>query len=119
LPTAWAWSSACADVHPAASTWLSTSPGAGVLPELIELAGGGPEHVLTVADVEGAQKCEVRFSSGGAGRAVHSLGEIGELVESGWFTLQVAQTFPFADIARAHRVSENGHVRGKLVLLAG
>jgi NADPH:quinone reductase-like Zn-dependent oxidoreductase len=93
--------------------------GSGVLPELIELAGGVPERVLTVADVEGAQKHGVRFSRGDAGRAVHSLGEIGELVESGRFTLQVAQTFPLADIARAHSLSENGHAPGKLVLLVG
>ena len=35
------------------------------------------------------------------------------------FSLPVAQTFPLAEIAEAHRVSENGHVRGKLVLLVG
>ena len=27
--------------------------------------------------------------------------------------------FPLAEVAEAHRVSEQGHVRGKLVLLAG
>ena len=61
-----------------------------VLSELIELAGG-PEHVVTVADFAGARGHGVRFSSGDAGRAVN---------------------------AQAHRVSEQGHVRGKLVLLA-
>ena len=60
------------------------------------------------------------FSSGDdAGRAVHVLAEIGELIESGRFSLPVAQTFPLAEIAEAHRVSEDGHVRGKLVLLIG
>jgi len=34
-----------------------------VLPELIELAGG-PEHVVTIADFDGAQEHGVRFSSG-------------------------------------------------------
>jgi NADPH:quinone reductase-like Zn-dependent oxidoreductase len=92
--------------------------GSGVLPELIELAGG-PQHVVTVADFGGAQEHGVRFSSGDAGRAVHALAEIGELIESGRFSLPVAQTFPLAEIAEAHRVSEQGHVRGKLVLLAG
>ncbi len=92
--------------------------GSGVLPELIELAGD-PEHVVTIADFGGAQEHGVRFSSGDAGRAVHALGEIGELIESGRFSLPVAQTFPLADIAAAHRVSEDGHVRGKLVLLVG
>jgi NADPH:quinone reductase-like Zn-dependent oxidoreductase len=90
--------------------------GSGVLPELIELAGG-PEHVVTVADFRGAQAHGVRFSRGDTGRAVHVLAEIGELIESGRFSLPVAQTFPLAEVAQAHRVSEDGHVRGKLVLL--
>jgi NADPH:quinone reductase-like Zn-dependent oxidoreductase len=90
--------------------------GSGVLPELIELAGA-PEHVVTIADFSGAQEYGVRFSRGDAGRAVHVLAEIGELIESGRFSLPVAQTFPLAEVAEAHRVSEDGHVRGKLVLL--
>jgi NADPH:quinone reductase-like Zn-dependent oxidoreductase len=92
--------------------------GSGVLPELIELAGG-PEHVVTIADFGGAQEHGVRFSSGDGGRAVHVLAEIGELVESRRFSLPVVQTFPLAEIAEAHRVSEDGRVRGKLVLVVG
>jgi NADPH:quinone reductase-like Zn-dependent oxidoreductase len=92
--------------------------GSGVLPELMELAGG-PDHVVTIADFDGAQEHGVTFSSGDAGRAVHALAEIRELIESGRFSLPVAQTFPLAGIAEAHRASEVGHVRGKLVLLVG
>ena len=91
---------------------------AAVLSELIELAGG-PEHVVTIADFAGAQEHGVRFSSGDTGRAVHALAEIGGLIESGRFSLPVARTFPLAEIAEAHRVSEDGHVRGKLVLVIG
>jgi NADPH:quinone reductase-like Zn-dependent oxidoreductase len=92
--------------------------GSGVLPELIELAGG-PEHVVTVADFAGAQEYGVRFSRGEDGRALHAIAEIGELIESGRFSLPVVQTFPLGEIAAAHRASEEGHVRGKLVLLVG
>ena len=92
--------------------------GSGVLPELIELAGG-PEHVVTIADFRGAQETGVRFSRGDAGRAIYALAEIGELVESGRFSLPVARTFPRARIADAHRAGEGGHVRGKLVLRVG
>ncbi len=92
--------------------------GSGVLPELIELAGS-PERVVTIADFTGAREHGVRFSSGDAGRAVHALAEIGDLVESGRFSLPVAQTFPLTEIAAAHHVSQNGHVRGKLVLVVG
>jgi NADPH:quinone reductase-like Zn-dependent oxidoreductase len=91
--------------------------GSGVLPELIELAG--LEHVVTIADFGGAHEHGVRFSTGDAGRAVHALAEIGELIESGRFSLPVAQTFPLAEIAQAHRVSEDGRARGKLVLVIG
>ena len=92
--------------------------GSGVLPELIELADGAG-HVVTVADFGGAREHGVRFSSGDAGRAVHALGEIGALIESGRFSLPVARTFPLDEIAEAHRVSGDGHVRGKLVLVVG
>jgi NADPH:quinone reductase-like Zn-dependent oxidoreductase len=56
--------------------------GNGILPELIDLAGG-PRNVVTLAD----------------------------------FWLPVDRTFPLADIAEAHRISEQGHVRGRLVLV--
>jgi len=92
--------------------------GSRVLPELIELAGGA-DHVITIADWVGAREHGVRFSSGDAGRAVYVLGEIGQLIESGRFSLPVAQTFPLADVAEAHRVGQQGHPRGKLVLLIG
>ena len=90
--------------------------GSGVLPELIDLAGG-PERVVTIADFAGAREHGVTFSSGNTGRAVHVLGEIGDLIESGRFALPVARTFPLAEIAAAHRAGEDGRVRGKLVLV--
>ncbi|HEV2375487.1 MAG TPA: zinc-binding dehydrogenase [Streptosporangiaceae bacterium] len=60
-----------------------------------------------------------RFSSDDARHAGHAIGEIGALIESGRFSLPVAQTFPLAEVAQAHRVSEQGHAPGKLVLSAG
>jgi NADPH:quinone reductase-like Zn-dependent oxidoreductase len=93
--------------------------GGGALPALVELAGG-PEHVVTIADYAGAQETGATFTGGmGTERAVHALGEIGALIEAGQFSLPVAQTFPLDQIAEAHRLSETGHVRGKLVLLVG
>ena len=92
--------------------------GNGILPELIDLAGG-PGQVVTIADFAGARQYGVRFSRGDDGRALHALAEIGPLIESGRFSLPVAQTFPLAGIADAHRTGEAGHQRGKLVLLAG
>jgi NADPH:quinone reductase-like Zn-dependent oxidoreductase len=92
--------------------------GSGVLPDLIDLAGGA-DHVITIADFSGAQQFGVRFSRGDSGRALYALAQVSELIDAGRFTLDVAQTFPLADIAEAHRVGESGQVRGKLVLLVG
>ncbi|MFF6958995.1 zinc-binding dehydrogenase [Streptomyces sp. NPDC008317] len=89
--------------------------GSGALPELIALAGG-PDHVVTLADFLGAREHGVTFSRGDSGRALYVLTEIGPLIEAGRFSLPVARTFPLADIAQAHRLSEEGHVRGKIVL---
>jgi NADPH:quinone reductase-like Zn-dependent oxidoreductase len=91
--------------------------GGGALPDLVELVGG-PERVVTIADYAGAQETGVRFSGGmGTGRALHALSEIGELIDSGRFSLPIAQTFGLEEIAEAHRLSETGHVRGKLVVV--
>ncbi len=91
--------------------------GSGVLPQLIELAGGS-HSVLTVADFEGSTEYGVRFSNGFVdGNAFHALAEVGELIEAGRFWLPVERTFPLAEIGEAHRISENGHVRGRLVLV--
>jgi NADPH:quinone reductase-like Zn-dependent oxidoreductase len=93
--------------------------GNGVLPQLIDLASG-PQNVVTLADFDGSKEHGVRFSNGFAdGHAFHSLAEAGELIEAGRFWLPVDRTFPLAEIAQAHRASEHGHVRGRLVLVIG
>jgi NADPH:quinone reductase-like Zn-dependent oxidoreductase len=90
--------------------------GSGVLPELVELAGA-PGHVITVADFPGAQQTGVRFSHGDTGRATYALAQVARMAEAGRFSVKIGQTFPLAEVARAHRVGEAGVVRGKLVLL--
>ena len=93
--------------------------GGGVLPALVELTGA-PERVVTIADYAGAQQTGVQFSGGmGPTRAWHSLREVADMIEAGRFSLPVAQTFPMDQIGEAHRLSETGHVRGKLVVLIG
>jgi NADPH:quinone reductase-like Zn-dependent oxidoreductase len=90
--------------------------GSGVLPELVELAGG-PEHVITVADFLGAQQAGVRFSRGDDSRATYALAQVAQMAEAGQFSVALGRTFPLSAVAEAHRVGEAGSVRGKLVLL--
>jgi NADPH:quinone reductase-like Zn-dependent oxidoreductase len=90
--------------------------GRGALPELIELTGS-PERVLTIVDPQAPQQYGVPFSGGGGQRFYEALGEAAQLYAAGRFTMPVARTFPLADAPEAHRISEAGHVRGKLVLL--
>ncbi len=92
--------------------------GSGVLPELIDLAGGA-ENVITIADVPGAKQYGVRFSRGDEGRAEYAIGLAMQLTDEGTFRIPVGRTFPLADVAEAHRVGESGTVRGKLVLTVG
>ena len=44
------------------------------------------------------------------------LEEVAELIESGRLIVELAEVLPLEQAARAHELSEGGHVRGKLVL---
>jgi NADPH:quinone reductase-like Zn-dependent oxidoreductase len=91
--------------------------GRGALPDLIEITGDAAK-VITIADPQAAQY-GVRYASGlgGDDRAYHALPEAAEQWKQGKFSMPVARTFSLEDGPEAHRVSEEGHVRGKLVLL--
>jgi NADPH:quinone reductase-like Zn-dependent oxidoreductase len=90
--------------------------GHGALPELVELVGG-TERVVTIADFEAAGELGVTATSGSEGRSWQALPLAAGLFEKGEFHLPVDQTFPLAQAAEAQRVSEQGHPRGKLVLV--
>jgi NADPH:quinone reductase-like Zn-dependent oxidoreductase len=64
--------------------------GRGSLPDLIDLTGGPGRLAAAVT-----------------------------LVAAGTITLPITRTYPLSDAATAHRDSQAGHVRGKLVLLPG
>jgi NADPH:quinone reductase-like Zn-dependent oxidoreductase len=89
--------------------------GQGSVPDLIALTGD-PARVATIADF-GAAALGAKVTGGGDFRATEALGEAAALFESGRLQVPVAQTFPFAQAAEAHRISQEGHVRGKLVLV--
>ena len=90
--------------------------GKGALPDLIELTGS-PDNVVTIADFAGAPEHGVRITTGSDGRSWQALGEAARLYEEGKLSLPVERTFPFSQAPEAHRISQEGHVRGKLVLI--
>jgi NADPH:quinone reductase-like Zn-dependent oxidoreductase len=85
------------------------------IPELIELTGDAA-NVATIADFQAAS-LGVKVTGGAEGRALGGLTEATALIESGRLEVPIERTFSFADAPEAHRASETGHVRGKLVLV--
>ena len=61
---------------------------------------------------------DYHFSTGFTdGNAFPSLNDIGTLIEAGRSWMPVDKTFPLKEIAQAHRASETGRIRGRLVLI--
>ena len=89
--------------------------GKGALPDLIEITGS-PDNVVTIADFTAPQH-GVRVTTGSDGRSWQALGQAAQLYEQGKLSLPVERTFPFSQAPEAHRLSQEGHVRGKLVLI--
>jgi NADPH:quinone reductase-like Zn-dependent oxidoreductase len=89
--------------------------GSGVIPELVRLTGS-PDRVVSIGDAT-ATGHGVRFTTGAEGRFFSALGLAASLASGGRFTMPVAQTWPLDQLAEAHRFSEGGHVRGKLVVV--
>ena len=90
----------------------------GALPELVAIAGGDPSHVLTISDFQDAEATGVKASGGpGTVRRWDALDHAATLVEEGKLTVPVQQTFALDEVAEAERISQAGHLSGKLVLL--
>jgi NADPH:quinone reductase-like Zn-dependent oxidoreductase len=83
--------------------------------ELISLAPA-PSQVLSIANFAAGQ-AGARVTGGGAdSRPMEALALVAELLAQNKLVLKV-QTFPFQRAAEAYRISQSGHLRGKLVLI--
>jgi NADPH:quinone reductase-like Zn-dependent oxidoreductase len=75
-----------------------------------------PAQVLSIANFAAAE-LGIQVTGGGAdSRPMEALAEVGDLLTRNKLVVQV-QTFPFERAAEAYRISQAGHVRGKLVLV--
>ena len=83
--------------------------------DLISLAPE-PSQVLSVANFAAGQ-AGARVTGGGAdSHPMEALALVADLLAQNKLVLKV-QTFPFDRAAEAYRISQSGHVRGKLVLI--
>src|SRR5215218_8584730 len=83
--------------------------------ELISLVPE-PSQVVTIANYTAGQ-AGARVTGGGAdSQPMQALALVAELLEHNQLVIKV-QTFPFDRAAEAYRISQGGHVRGKLVLV--
>ena len=83
--------------------------------ELISLVPD-PSRVLTIANYT-AGEAGARVTGGGVdSHPMQALAEVAELLAQNKLVIKI-QTFPFDRAADAYRISQRGHVRGKLVLI--
>jgi NADPH:quinone reductase-like Zn-dependent oxidoreductase len=83
--------------------------------DLISLAPE-PSQVVSIANFAAAE-AGARVTGGGAdSQPMKALAEAAELLEQSKLVIKI-QTFPFERAAEAHQISQDGHARGKLVLI--
>ena len=83
--------------------------------ELLSLVSE-PSQVLSIANFAAGQ-AGARVTGGEAdSKPMEALAEVAELLAQNKLVIKV-QTFPFDRAAEAYRISQGGHVRGKLVLV--
>jgi NADPH:quinone reductase-like Zn-dependent oxidoreductase len=89
--------------------------GKTAIEELIGLVSQ-PSQVLSIANFTAGQ-AGARVTGGEAdSNPTQALAEVASLLAHNKLVIKV-QTFPFSRTAEAYRISQSGHVRGKLVLI--
>ena len=94
-------------------TAVLDTAGSGSVAELVELVDD-PEEVVSVADFD-APELGARAVRNEP-RAIDVLRTVARLHAEGRYRIEVERVLPLEDAATAHRLSEAGHVRGKVVI---
>jgi NADPH:quinone reductase-like Zn-dependent oxidoreductase len=79
--------------------------------------GVEPSRVDTIVDFGAVEQHGVKAEGSAAGASASVLGELAELIAAGRLEVPVAATFPLTEVRDAYRQLEQGHVRGKIVLI--
>ncbi|MFF0574593.1 NADP-dependent oxidoreductase [Streptosporangium saharense] len=90
----------------------------GSLAGSVELLGG-PERIIGIVSVPETIETGTRFTGGGEGEnhGAQAVARALALHSAGTLDLPIRAVFPLTDAAGAHRLSEEGHGRGKIVLV--
>ena len=90
--------------------------GGGYVKLAIEL-GVAPDRINTIIDFAAAREYGTKSEGSQTARNAAVLDELAALVASGNLEVPIAATFPLEDVRTAFRQLEQGHTRGKIVLL--
>jgi NADPH:quinone reductase-like Zn-dependent oxidoreductase len=102
------------ELAPAGVDAVLDTAASGSLADLVAIAGDA-DRVVTVADAARASELGVRHLYAENDSAV--LAEGAALGARGGYAPHLAAAYPLAEIAEAHRESERGHTRGKIVVV--
>ncbi len=89
-------------------------------PEYVQLAAdlGIPhDHIETITAFEKAEELGAKADGSGTASTVEVLSEMAQLVASGAIEIPIAATYPLDEVAAAFEQLEQGHTRGKIVLI--
>jgi NADPH:quinone reductase-like Zn-dependent oxidoreductase len=79
--------------------------------------GVEPSRIDTIANFTAAQEHGVKADGNAAGANAATLAELVGLIADGNLEIPIAATYPLAEVREAYRELEQGHTRGKIVLL--
>ncbi|HEX6450677.1 MAG TPA: NADP-dependent oxidoreductase [Trebonia sp.] len=83
----------------------------------LEQLGVAPERVDTIARFDAVEKYGVKAEGNAAGASATTLEALAGLVAAGDLDVPIAATYPLAQVREAFTELEEGHTRGKIVLL--
>ncbi len=79
--------------------------------------GVAPGRIDTIVNFGAVQEHGVKAEGNAAGASAEVLAELAGLISVGELEVPIAGTFPLAEVRAAYRELEQGHTRGKIVLL--
>lgn len=89
-------------------------------PEYVQLAlelGVAPERIDTITDFRARERYGVKTDGNAAGSSAEVLAELAALIDRGELEVPIARAYPLEQVRDAFRELEQGHTRGKIVLI--